>query len=554
MARCWTALLAERATAAGWPSRSPGRRVQRADPAFQERDRGRGAPPDRRGEAAGTRSRRPPSGRWPTRSTSCGRQRDDLAELRRAVAPAGPAARRPARPPGGGSAARAGWTSAAPCAPRWHRRRAGGHPPPAAQAAQARAGRALRRQRLGRRRSPLHADADLGAAGAVHQGAGLRVRRHLRRGHPLLPAAAPTSSTRSRGWPRGRRRLVRRAQRLRAPRSRCSPTGGRDAVGPKTSLLVLGDARTNYRPPGLPVLRRPGAPVAAAHWLNPEPRRLLGHRRLRRRPRTARSSTWSSAATPRSWRSSSPRSERCRRPAASARRRGCLSTGRHVDPAAVAGLARQSEFRREAVTESVLAPLSARCRRDPRPGTVRPQRRGPDCDRLHGGAGRGGPAGTGLRAVPAVRQPGPVLWGRLRWARIGSFGGRRPSRDHGWHVRPHPPWPPRRRQRGRRPVRAGRGRVRADRPAVAEDRARGQPARGPLPDDGHRHRVQPAVHGQPGRHRPRRPDVHDRHPQRPAPASGPTPSCSSSPAPTRWPRSSAGATTSSCSTWRTSSA
>src|SRR3712207_8818498 len=26
------------------------------------------------------------------------------------------------------------------------------------------------------------------------------------------------------------------------------------AVGPKTSLLVLGDGRTNYRPPGLPVL------------------------------------------------------------------------------------------------------------------------------------------------------------------------------------------------------------------------------------------------------------------------------------------------------------
>src|SRR3712207_8700745 len=26
------------------------------------------------------------------------------------------------------------------------------------------------------------------------------------------------------------------------------------AVGPETSLLVLGDGRTNYRPPGLPVL------------------------------------------------------------------------------------------------------------------------------------------------------------------------------------------------------------------------------------------------------------------------------------------------------------
>ena len=44
----------------------------------------------------------------------------------------------------------------------------------------------------------------------------------------------------------------------------------------------------------------------------------------------------------------------------------------------------------------------------------------------------------------------------------------------------------------------------------------GQPARGPLPDDGHRDRLQPAVLGQPRRHRPRRPDVHDRHPARPA--------------------------------------
>ena len=46
--------------------------------------------------------------------------------------------------------------------------------------------------------------------------------------------------------------------------------------------------------------------------------------------------------------------------------------------------------------------------------------------------------------------------------------------------------------------------------------AQGQPGRGPLSHDGHRHRLQPAVLGQPGRHRPRRPDLHHRHPHRPA--------------------------------------
>ena len=48
------------------------------------------------------------------------------------------------------------------------------------------------------------------------------------------------------------------------------------AVGPKTSLLVLGDGRTNYRPPGLPVLADLVGRARSAHWLNPEPRRLWG--------------------------------------------------------------------------------------------------------------------------------------------------------------------------------------------------------------------------------------------------------------------------------------
>ena len=48
------------------------------------------------------------------------------------------------------------------------------------------------------------------------------------------------------------------------------------AVGPKTSLLVLGDGRTNYRSPGLPVLGDLVRRSRSAHWLNPEPRRLWG--------------------------------------------------------------------------------------------------------------------------------------------------------------------------------------------------------------------------------------------------------------------------------------
>ncbi len=46
----------------------------------------------------------------------------------------------------------------------------------------------------------------------------------------------------------------------------------------------------------------------------------------------------------------------------------------------------------------------------------------------------------------------------------------------------------------------------------------GQPSRGPLPDDGDRHRVQPELPRQPGRHRPGRSDLHRGHTARsPAP-------------------------------------
>ncbi len=45
-----------------------------------------------------------------------------------------------------------------------------------------------------------------------------------------------------------------------------------DAVGPRTVVLVLGDARTNMRDPNLPALRQIAGRARRVHWLNPERR------------------------------------------------------------------------------------------------------------------------------------------------------------------------------------------------------------------------------------------------------------------------------------------
>lgn len=46
----------------------------------------------------------------------------------------------------------------------------------------------------------------------------------------------------------------------------------RDAITPKTSLLILGDARSNYGELSLPILRSMVGRARHAYWLNPEPR------------------------------------------------------------------------------------------------------------------------------------------------------------------------------------------------------------------------------------------------------------------------------------------
>ncbi|MDT7618131.1 MAG: uncharacterized protein QOF00_5578 [Pseudonocardiales bacterium] len=49
-----------------------------------------------------------------------------------------------------------------------------------------------------------------------------------------------------------------------------------EAITSKSSVLILGDARTNYRDPNFTVLRRIVGAARHAHWLNPEPRRQWG--------------------------------------------------------------------------------------------------------------------------------------------------------------------------------------------------------------------------------------------------------------------------------------
>ncbi|NBQ41250.1 MAG: VWA domain-containing protein [Mycobacteriaceae bacterium] len=64
---------------------------------------------------------------------------------------------------------------------------------------------------------------------------------------------------------------------LRKPRpARPEPENFPEVLSPRSSLLVLGDGRTNYRNPATDVLARMVTASRHAHWLNPEPRHLWG--------------------------------------------------------------------------------------------------------------------------------------------------------------------------------------------------------------------------------------------------------------------------------------
>jgi uncharacterized protein with von Willebrand factor type A (vWA) domain len=49
-----------------------------------------------------------------------------------------------------------------------------------------------------------------------------------------------------------------------------------DALGPRTTVFVLGDARTNMSDPNLPAVRDIAERARRVYWLNPEPRTLWG--------------------------------------------------------------------------------------------------------------------------------------------------------------------------------------------------------------------------------------------------------------------------------------
>jgi len=46
-----------------------------------------------------------------------------------------------------------------------------------------------------------------------------------------------------------------------------------EALGPRTTLIILGDARTNYHDPGVRAFRELACRARSTHWLNPEPAR-----------------------------------------------------------------------------------------------------------------------------------------------------------------------------------------------------------------------------------------------------------------------------------------
>ena len=157
-----------------------------------------------------------------------------------------------------------------------HRRRADRRRAQEAAPGPARAGGAVRRVGLGRRVQPLHAAAGARAAPAVLPGSRLRVHRHHRRGHRTVRARTPT-------WPVAVQRITREAGVY--TRDGHSDYGNAfvsfmekwpNVLSPRSSLLVLGDGRNNYRNPETDLLAHMVNASRHAHWLNPEPRHLWG--------------------------------------------------------------------------------------------------------------------------------------------------------------------------------------------------------------------------------------------------------------------------------------
>ena len=140
---------------------------------------------------------------------------------------------------------------------------------PAAVEARDHGGR--RHLRLGGELRPVHAAVRLRDRGAVLEGAVVGVHRRHRRGHPVLP---------------GVRRADRGGARVNTEADVVWVDGHSDyghafevfrdrhltEITPKTSIILLGDARNNYHAAQAWVLKDLRQRARRLYWLNPEPR------------------------------------------------------------------------------------------------------------------------------------------------------------------------------------------------------------------------------------------------------------------------------------------
>ena len=150
-------------------------------------------------------------------------------------------------------------------------RRAAAAALPAEAPAAARDLRALRRLDLGDLGERLLPQRPARPARLVPEAAQLRLHRADQRGHRGLRARARLPQDQRADQPRRRRRRRLRLHRLR-PRLARVPDEISADLDPRSTVIVLGDARTNGRDPHAAAFARIAERAGRTFWLNPEPR------------------------------------------------------------------------------------------------------------------------------------------------------------------------------------------------------------------------------------------------------------------------------------------
>ena len=347
------------------------------------------------------------------------------------------------------------------------RRRAGRAEVPLPAAGQARDLRDRRHLRLGGRLRPLHA-----APRVRHQPTSSR--RCGRSCSSTASTRSPASSRASRTSPRPCTGSTPRptwcgstATPTTATPSRCSGSKWGKEIGPKTTVIILGDARNNYHASQSWVVKEMQPPGPPRLLAQPRAPQLLGHRRLDRRrvrhplrrrlrvpqpapARAASSTTSSESRVP--TRAQPPADPLAHVDPNAVPRRFAAAVAEAVGarlpvPPRPRGPARRSAARTPA---GALAEGRCRCARGVADGAARRIRRahrGEPRPRRSVGrlqAGRARPvdaSGAGGRARGALRvRPAPAQRGRRR--RPATPAARRPARARPWPVLPSWPWSP----------------------------------------------------------------------------------------------------------------